>query len=542
MKNIVSKSIFVNTKNRAQRFLSTEKYVTVETISKNDFIRTYEKNKRISETFEPKKLTNPKGVFSNNEIDLNSITTYGFDYDYTLAYYNVNLYKLIFNLARDTLIEKYKYPIDLGIIEYLPKFPIRGLHLDKQRGWLMKIDSYHNIQKGTVYCGTKQVSNDEVAKAYVGMRVNIDDIGHTQTSSKLHHFVDLFCLPEISLLSSVTQFFIDNNIHFDPEYIFADIRSAIETLHRNTILHSKMVESIEDYLIPNSVIDAEENNSTSSSSIYVKEFLNRLKNNGKNVFLITNSPYWFVNYGMRCLCGPEWTSLFDLVICNARKPEFFTSNNKPFRKFSITTNSKSWEKVTNFERKKIYYEGNLFEMIQHTGWIQNQVLYFGDHIYGDLAEPFLKHGWRTGAIINDIEHEVNLMNQLEYQRNNCWLVTLEQLIEKSMFLDENGKGVNDDYDSLVEKSHLSKLSVEEIRAELLKEREKLKYFSKKSFNPQFGSIFRSYNNPSFFTRRLSRFADIYTSNVTNLLEYPIDCHFIPRRTDLAHELQKRLEI
>jgi len=33
------------------------------------------------------------------------------------------------------------------------------------------------------------------------------------------------------------------------------------------------------------------------------------------------------------------------------------------------------------------------------------VLYFGDHIYGDLAEPFLKHGWRTGAIINEIEFE-----------------------------------------------------------------------------------------------------------------------------------------
>ena len=182
-------------------------------------------------------------------------------------------------------------------------------------------------------------------------------------------------------------------------------------------------------------------------------------------------------------------------------------------------------------------------MLQHTGWIRNQVLYFGDHIYGDLAEPFLKHGWRTGAIINEIEHEVNIMNELNHQRNNCWLVTLEQLIERSMFLENNETDNSlSSNDVLVRNSHLAAMDASGIRAEFLREREELKVASKSSFNKQFGSIFRSYNNPSFFTRRLSRFADIYTSNVTNLLDYPIDCHFIPRRTDLAHELQNKIDI
>lgn len=61
--------------------------------------------------------------------------------------------------------------------------------------------------------------------------------------------------------------------------------------------------------------------------------------------------------------------------------------------------------MTGFEKSNIYYEGNLFELIKYTEWPRHQVLYFGDHIYGDLAEPFLKHGWRTGAIINEIEYE-----------------------------------------------------------------------------------------------------------------------------------------
>ncbi len=182
-------------------------------------------------------------------------------------------------------------------------------------------------------------------------------------------------------------------------------------------------------------------------------------------------------------------------------------------------------------------------MLQYTGWIHNQVLYFGDHIYGDLAEPFLKHGWRTGAIINELEHEVTTMNQLQHQQNNCWLVTLEQLIERSMHLEEDQEEmIIEDRDELIKNSHMNRMSSCEIKIELLRQRDELKMMSKASFNKQFGSVFRSYNNPSFFNRRLSRFADIYTSNVTNLLDYPIDCRFIPRRTDLAHEMQNKIAI
>ena len=58
---------------------------------------------------------------------------------------------------------------------------------------------------------------------------------------------------------------------------------------------------------------------------------------------------------------------------------------------------------------------------------------------------------------------------------------------------------------------------------------------KKMFNPQFGSVFRTYQNPSYFTRRLVRFADIYSSSISNLLNYPNDVTFYPRRQALPHE-------
>lgn len=37
-----------------------------------------------------------------------------------------------------------------------------------------------------------------------------------------------------------------------------------------------------------------------------------------------------------------------------------------------------------------------------TGWRGDEVLYFGDHPYSDLADVTLEHGWRTGAIIHEL--------------------------------------------------------------------------------------------------------------------------------------------
>ncbi len=268
-----------------KRCLTKEIYFNSNVIKKDDLLKTYETYKAVCLTLETKHIVDPKGVFCNNEIDLNEIQVYGFDYDYTLAYYNTSLYRLIFNLARDSLIELHKYPGAIRNLEYLPHFPIRGLHLDIKKGWLMKVDSYHNIQLGTVHHGMNAVDNADVVKHYGGRRLNEEEIGHTQTSASFHQYVDLFCLPEIALFAQVFQYFLDNNVQFTPEYIFQDVREAINSIHRNQALHRNIAQSIDDYLLP--IV-----NSTSSSSVHVKEFLTRLKKNGKNIFLITNSPYW----------------------------------------------------------------------------------------------------------------------------------------------------------------------------------------------------------------------------------------------------------
>ena len=69
----------------------------------------------------------------------------------------------------------------------------------------------------------------------------------------------------------------------------------------------------------------------------------------------------------------------------------------------------------------------------------------------------------------------------------------------------------------------------------MRERDQLRNEIKRVFNEQFGSVFRTYHNPTYFSRRLFRFADIYMSSITNLLYYSTNHTFYPRRGVMPHE-------
>lgn len=61
-----------------------------------------------------------------------------------------------------------------------------------------------------------------------------------------------------------------------------------------------------------------------------------------------------------------------------------------------------WDRVTKLEQNKTYYEGTVKQLQQLMNWSGQEVLYFGDHPYSDLADVTLEHGWRTGAIISEL--------------------------------------------------------------------------------------------------------------------------------------------
>lgn len=243
--------------------------------------------------------------------------------------------------------------------------------------------------------------------------------------------------------------------------------------------------------------------------------LAKLADHGKKMFLITNSPSSFVDKGMRYIVGKDWRDLFDVVIVQAEKPNFFNDKRRPFRK----VNEKGvllWDKIHKLQKGQIYKQGNLYEFLKLTGWRGSRVLYFGDHIYSDLADLTLKHGWRTGAIIPELRSELKIMNTEQYVQTMTWLQTLTGLLEQMQ----------------VHRDAESRLVLQEWK----KERKEMREMTKNFFNAQFGSLFRTDQNPTYFLRRLSRFADIYMASLSCLLNYDVSHTFYPRRTPLQHEL------
>ncbi|CAG9808091.1 unnamed protein product [Chironomus riparius] len=482
--------------NKSIRSISTSVYLS------NKYDELY---KERYATFKSKKLpknVNRHGVFAANELDLDEVEVYGFDYDYTISCYKKNLNYLLYNLGRDSLVQRYKYPKDILNLDYVPNYTIRGLHYDIEKGLLLKLDSFLQIQLGTVYRGLTPVPDDEVLEIYKNRVIPVKyvegDRQNGQNGRKMVQLADLFSVPEMYLLSTVTEFFNKHHIDYHPEIMFRDVKNAIGSSH--PVMHKIVGDHVKEYI-------KEDTN--------MKRFFQRLINSNKKLFLVTNSPFPFVNKGMTFLCGDDWREFFDVIIVNARKPKFFTEHSRPLRIYDEKMHTHTWDRVTKLEKGVIYYEGTVKTLQKLTGWYGHKVLYFGDHPYSDLADVTLEHGWRTGAIINELTHEIETLNNDDFKMSANWLQMLTSLMEDIQ-----------DHETVESEEALQKWA---------KERDGIRYKMKQIFNPQFGSVFRTYHNPTYFSRRLFRFADIYTSKITNLLHYSVKHTFYPRRGVMPHE-------
>ncbi|XP_048657116.1 5'-nucleotidase domain-containing protein 2 isoform X1 [Marmota marmota marmota] len=361
-------------------------------------------------------LLNPAAIYANNEISLRDVEVYGFDYDYTLAQYADALHPEIFNAARDILIEHYKYPEGIRKYDYNPSFAIRGLHYDIQKSLLMKIDAFHYVQLGTAYRGLQPVPDEEVIDLYGGTQhIPLYQMsGFYGKGPSIKQFMDIFSLPEMALLSCVVDHFLSHGLEFDQTHLYKDVTDAIRDVHVKGLMYQWIERDMEKYILRGDETFA---------------VLSRLVAHGKQLFLITNSPFSFVDKGMRHMVGPDWRQLFDVVIVQADKPSFFTDRRKPFRKLD-ETGSLHWDRITRLEKGKIYRQGNLFDFLRLTEWRGPRVLYFGDHLYSDLADLMLRHGWRTGAIIPELEREIRIINTEQYMHSLTWQQALTGLLER----------------------------------------------------------------------------------------------------------------
>uniref|UniRef100_A0A2P2K088 Cytosolic purine 5-nucleotidase n=1 Tax=Rhizophora mucronata TaxID=61149 RepID=A0A2P2K088_RHIMU len=384
---------------------------------------------------------------------------------------------------------QFKYPEICAEFKYDPSFPIRGLYYDKKNGCLLKLDFFGSIEPDGCYYGRHKLSRTEIEKVY-GTR----HIGRDQARG-LVGLMDFFCFSEACLIADIVQYFIDAKLDFDASYIYQDVNRAIQHVHRSGLVHRGILLDPHRYLVKNG---------------QVLHFLRMLRDRGKKLFLLTNSPFYFVDGGMHFMLEDSigyrdsWRELFDVVIAKANKPEFYTSEH-PFRCYDTEKDNLAFTKVDAFLPNKVYYHGCLKSFLQITKWNGPEVIYFGDHLFSDLRGPS-KAGWRTAAIIHELESEIHIQNNDSYRFEQAKFHIAQELLGKLHATSAN--------------NHRT-VACQSLLEELNEERKKARRMMKKMFNNSFGATFLTdTGQESAFAYHIHQYADVYTSKPENFLLYP----------------------
>nr|XP_040246338.1 5'-nucleotidase domain-containing protein DDB_G0275467 isoform X2 [Aegilops tauschii subsp. strangulata] len=245
------------------------------------------------------------------------------------------------------------------------------------------------------------------------------------------------------------------------------------------------------------------------SESQVFRFLKTLREKGKKLFLLTNSPFYFVDGGMSYLLedqhfdGNSWRELFDVVIAQANKPSFYNSDH-PFRVYDTEKDTLAFTAVDKFLPNEVYYHGCLKSFLQITKWRGPEVIYFGDHLFSDLRGPS-KAGWRTAAVIRELEDEIGIQNGDSYRFQQAKLGIIHDLLGKV-----HATVVS------TEKGQVYRTLLDELNAE----RRQCRSGMRDLFNSSFGATFLTdTGKESSFAYHIHQYADIYTSKLENFLSY-----------------------
>ncbi|CAL5081534.1 unnamed protein product [Urochloa decumbens] len=416
---------------------------------------------------------NPQGIYVNKNVKLDDLQVYGFDYDYTLSHYSEHLQCLIYDLAKKHLVNELKYPESCLKYEYDRSFPIRGLYYDRLKGCLLKLDFFGSIEADGCFFGRRKLSLSEIKELYGTRHIGRDQV------RQLVGLMDVFCFSEACLIADIVQHFVDAKLEFDASYVYEDVNQSIQHVHRSGLIHKQILSEPQKFLIKKS---------------QVFRFLKMLREKGKKLFLLTNSPFYFVDGGMRYLLedqhfdGNSWRELFDVVIAQANKPTFYNSDH-PFRVYDTQKDTLAFTAVDKFLPDQVYYNGCLKSFLQITKWRGPEVIYFGDHLLSDLRGPS-KAGWRTAAVIRELEAKLSIIHDLLGKVHATVVST--------------------------EKGQVYRALLDELNAE----RRQCRSGMRDLFNSSFGATFLTdTGRESSFAYHIHQYADIYTSKLENFLSY-----------------------
>ncbi|KAG7991048.1 hypothetical protein I3843_02G056200 [Carya illinoinensis] len=471
----------------------------------------------------------PRGIFCSRTLNLRSISAIGYDMDYTLMHYNVMAWE---GRAYDYCMENLRnmgFPVD-GLT-FDPDLVIRGLVIDKERGNLVKADRFGYVKRAMH--GTKMLSTRAVSEMYGRELVDL------RKESRWEFLNTLFSVSEAVAYMQMVDRLDDEAIAaqlgpLDYKGLYKAVGKALFRAHVEGQLKSEIMSKPELFVEPDPELPLA---------------LLDQKEAGKKLLLITNSDYHYTNKMMqhsfnRFLPNDMgWHDLFDIVIVSARKPEFFQMSHPMYEVVTGEGLMRPCFKI----RTGGLYSGGSAQMIENSLNIHgDEILYVGDHIYTDVSQSKVHLRWRTALICRELEEEYSaLMQSGGHRASLIELINQKEVVgdlfnQLRLALQRRTKerpaqtlaATNMDHQELTES--MQKLLIvmqrlDEKIAPMLEADGEL-------FNKRWGYLSRAgLWDKSHLMRQIEKYADIYTSRVSNFLHYTPFMYFRSQEQTLAHD-------
>lgn len=470
-------------------------------------------------------------VFCNRTLNLRAIRAFGYDLDYTLTHYHVAEWeRTSFEHLRRKLLGR-GWPVEEVAFD-LHAYQV-GLMLDLELGNIIKANQFGYVKRGAH--GSSLLDFDRLRDTYAETIVEFPD-------PRFVFLNTLFSLSEACMYARLVDLLDAGRIPGTLGYteLYRLMKESLDEAHMEGQLKDEIAAAPDRFVdldpeTPRTLLDQ--------------------RRAGNRVLLITNSDWTHTRRMMSYAFDPflpagmTWRELFDIVIVSARKPAFFTQEQPAFE--VIDEEGLLRPLVSRPPLGRVLLGGHAGLVEEMLGLSGSQILYVGDHAYGDVHISKKLRRWRTALIIRELEEEIGAQQafaapQEELERLMDRKVQLERRLARARLAiqrlkGEQASGGGRGEDRRREERRRLEEEVEAARQALAAIDERITPLARASaelLNRSWGLLLRSGNDKSYLGRLVERHADIYTSRVSNLLHETPFAFFRAHRGLMPHDARE----
>lgn len=453
-------------------------------------------------------------VFVNRILNMKKIKYIGLDMDHTLIRYKTeNFEALVYQLVIEDLISNKHYPESIRTFTFHFSDAIRGLVIDSRNGNILKLSRYAAIRESAH--GTQKINYADQTQFYRSIYVDLSDANYMAIDTS---FSIAFCVLYGQLIDLK-----DKIPHELPSYnvIALDVLSSVDKVHANGSLKHEISKNLDHFVIKDR---------------QVVEGLKRYIRHGKKIFILTNSEYYYTKLLLEYAVDPflekgeSWQDLFEYTITLASKPRFFYDKLR-FLKIDPTTGCMT--NITGPITPGIYQGGHATQFTDDLHLSGDEILYIGDHIYGDILRLKKDCNWRTALVVEELGEEIAAQKKAwPIVKEIIATMTVKKTLEQECIHlhTQRIEEKTDQYNETLNELQTKIADIDQKIATLIRDQQAY-------YNPKWDRVFRAGAEESYFAYQVDRYACIYMEKLSHLFEHSPLTYFRANRRLLAHDIE-----